>query len=463
MQTNRSPLQALVGMRDLAPRKNRKLDILLLCEFHDGSASTIIDHIKALSESFRHNVRVVSMLGRIPRGIDLDRFDGIVIHYSLIACHDSYIWPAERRKIARFRGLKLAFVQDDYRFINDTCAALRFMGIHALFGLAPQDIIDLVYSPEALPGVRRETVLAGYVPEALTRVQVPRYEDRSIDVGYRARRLPAWLGAFGQEKSIIADKVLLDAPKFGLKCDISTREADRIYGEHWTKFLTNCKAVLGTESGSSICDFSGDIQRKVEAHVLRHPDAKFEELCDLYFKDQDGRILLNVISPRCFEAACLRTLMIMYEGRYSDRLEAWRHYVPLKRDHSNMDEVVAVLRDPTRAKEIIDRAYREVALEPRNSFRAMVEQVDRVIEECFRPDMAARRPPYTDREFSKVLRQAAVRRNWRAMRHNMVIQAVKALDACLTYVPKPLAIRIRANLRNLYHTLAGLKRRRQGR
>ena len=399
------------------------------------------------------------MMGRPPREIEFDRFDGIVIHYSLIACHDSYLHPSVRRRLARFRGIKVAYVQDDYRFINDTCAALRFMGIHILFGLVPQDIIDLVYSPAALPNVRRETVLAGYVSEELNTVAVTPYENRTLDIGYRARRVPDWLGSFAQEKSVIAQKVLQDAPKFQLTCDIATQESDRIYGQNWITFLTRCKAVLGTESGASVCDFSGEIQRKVEAHVLRHPNATFEELRELYFKEQDGRIVLNVISPRCFEAASLRTLMIMYEGRYSGRLEAWRHYVPLKRDHSNMDEVVAVLRDPLRAQEIIDRAYREVALNPENSFRAMVAQFDRAVDATFRPEMASARAPYSDDEFQEIERRAATRRQWQGLRHLLITNAVKVLDACLAYVPKPIAVPLRARLRDLYHTLAGLKRR----
>src|SRR5262249_53162455 len=94
-----------------------------------------------------------------------------------------------------------------------------------------------------------------------------------------------------------------------------------------------------------------------------------------------NNVVIQVISPRCFEAAALRTLMILYPGLYSGILEPWRHYVPLKRDHSNMDEVVAVVRDPIRAQKIIDAAYHEVALNPRYSFLAMVEEFDRDILE----------------------------------------------------------------------------------
>ena len=198
----------------------------------------------------------------------MDRFDGIIVHYSLVACLDAYIGPNLRAAIREFSGLKVAFVQDDYRWINQTVDALRDLGINVLFGLVPSEIIDRVYSPEKLPGVIRETVLTGYVPLDLTKRQVPLLRDRRLDVGYRARKLPAWLGSFAQEKWLIAERFQKDAGRYGLACDFSTREEDRIYGEQWIKFLSNCKAVLGTESGSSICDFTGEIQRRVEAHVV---------------------------------------------------------------------------------------------------------------------------------------------------------------------------------------------------
>ncbi|MBR0801173.1 hypothetical protein JQ615_38055 [Bradyrhizobium jicamae] len=379
-------------VKEAAPRS---LQLLLLCDFPKTTASTIIDHIFGLEELSAHSITVFNSKGDGAAIIDLDRFDGVIIHYSLVACMDTYVGPNLRAAIRRFSGLKAAFVQDDYRWINDTVDAMRDLGIHILFGLVPPETIDQVYAPERLPGVLRETVLTGYVPLELTKRTVPPLDQRPLDVGYRARKVPAWLGSFAQEKWWISKRFEKDAAQYGLTCDFSNREKDRLYGEQWIEFLSSCKAVLGTESGASVCDFTGEIQRKVDAHVAAHPDADFETLRDLYFKEEDGRIAIPVISPRCFEAAALRTLMILYEGHYSGRLTAWRHYVPLKKDHSNMAEVVEVLRDQERAQAIVDRAFQEVALSPENSFAAMVRQVDDAINRMFRHEMAAKKAPYS--------------------------------------------------------------------
>jgi hypothetical protein len=92
----------------------------------------------------------------------------------------------------------------------------------------------------------------------------------------------------------------------------------------------------------------------------------------------------------------------MYEGEYSGRMQPWRHYVPLKKDHSNHAEVVAVLKDPMRASEMVETAYREVACNQRNTFRAFVFQFDEVIAKAFRSDQKAFLSHLDDWEFDEL-------------------------------------------------------------
>ncbi|MDO9414072.1 MAG: hypothetical protein Q7T81_15995 [Pseudolabrys sp.] len=433
------------------------LNLLLLCDFNDRTASTIVDHIEGLRNYSKHKIWILSSRGELPQNLDLRRFDGIIIHYSLVACLNSFIGPKARAAIRGFKGIKVAFVQDDYRFIDMTVAALSYLGVDVLFGLAGPDIIDQVYSPTKLPGVLRETVLAGYVPVHLTKQNVPPFADRPIDIGYRARKLPAWLGSHGKEKWVIAERVIADAARFNLRCDISTNESDRIYGDDWIGFVTSCKAMLGSESGSGVCDFTGRIQLKVESHVAKHPTATFEELRELYFKEDDGRVMMNVISPRCFEAAALRTLMILYEGYYSGRLIAWRHYLPLKRDHSNMDEVVAILRNPAEAQKIIDAAYSEVALNPENLFEAMVQKMDVAVGKRFAPRMLASKPAYDEKQFFAVREVARQKQHRREVLHRIVSGLLPYVQAGLALLPAGIRAWLHSKLRGVWWLLLGVE------
>lgn len=351
--------------------------LLLLCDYRPHEAATVIDHIDAIRRWSRNAVYVLAMHGDLPDELDLEAFDGLLIHYNLVMTSDWHLSALARWRISRYSGVKGAFIQDEYRFVDDTVGVLATLGVAVLFSCVPSDEVDKVYPKSRLPKLRRVVnVLTGYVPDALLREPVQPYDARPIDVAYRGRRLPAWLGELAREKALIGDRFAADAERYGLTVDISSEEGDRLYGKAWIRFLGGAKAVLGVESGASVFDFDGSVERAVRGHLSTHPDASFEELRESCFSDAEGRIRLNQISPRSFEAAALGTLMIMYPGDYSGILRPWRHYVPLQRDHSNMDEVVAAIRDPGTWSEITRRARDEVALAPANSYHAMTEIVD---------------------------------------------------------------------------------------
>jgi hypothetical protein len=215
--------------------------------------------------------------------------------------------------------------------------------------------------------------------------------------------------------------------------------------------------VLGTESGASVFDFTGEVQAAVERDLQANPAIPYEELRRRHFAHLEGRILLNQISPRCFEAAALRTLMVLYEGSYSGLLTPWRHYVPLCKDHRNMAEVVAVLRDPARMQEIVDAAYREVACNPRNSFAALSSTVDAVLSGTVgtRPHRSI--VPYTDLEFAQFARGGAASRRRRMQRRVVTYGHLIVFRYVLRLAPPQWRDRIRDSayriLRPIYRAL----------
>ena len=412
---------------------------LLLADYETFAVGTIVQHALALRDLSTHNVALtnVATLSRIK--FDPDKYDVIVFHYSIVIANGFNIGPALRQRLGKSTALKVLFIQDEYRWIDATAEAIRELGISVVFSVVNADIVDRVYHHDWLKKVRKESTLTGFVDEKLVRRTVPAYSARSVDVAYRARKVPYWLGSFAMEKWRIGEEFRKRVGELGLSHDISSDEGARLYGESWIKFLTNTKSVLGTESGASVFDFSGSIRAGVEAAAIRDPDLKFETVQAEWLMDHDGKMAIHVISPRMFEAAALRTLMINYPGTYSGRLIPWRHYVPLAKDHSNIDEVVRVIRDPERAERIIEAAYREVACNPENSFRAMVAHFDRVVEEelpsfkvgprtlrNFRHGLElASWADFYVRRFGRTARRAA----WRAAKPVLPTRVVKRIEA----------------------------------
>ncbi|MGI9488057.1 MAG: hypothetical protein ACR2RF_19680 [Geminicoccaceae bacterium] len=361
---------------------NRSLNVLLLCEERARHIGTVEDHIQALLTHSHHNVLALDARGCVTFDIDLDRFDMVVTHYSVAIGHPGHVLEPLAEKLRAFPGVKVAFLQDEYRWIDASAAAIRDLGFKVLFTVTNPEVTRKIYRHPWFDDVRIEHTLTGFVPEALCDRRVPSFENRSVDVGYRARKVPNWLGEASQEKWKIGERFRSDAPAHGLACDISSREQDRLYGEAWIKFLGNCKAVLGTESSISAFDFDGTLKRKIEDYERDHPGVSFDELKMRFLDGIDGAHgAISVISPRVFEAAALKTLMILYPGNYSGVLEPWRHYVPLDRDHGNMAEVAGLVKNREKVQEITERCYLEVACSGRWGYKSFVSHFDQVVDE----------------------------------------------------------------------------------
>ncbi len=371
--------------------------ILLLCHTQRREASNVAQHIDALRRHSRHDVAPFDPVNRPDACalLDLDEFDAVVIHYSVSVVLAGYLPEVLREKLAAFAGLKAQFIQDEYRVIELVRRRIDELGVTLLFTCVPEREAGEVYG--GLAGLTTVTTLPGYVPDTLERRAATPLAERQLDVGYRGRTVPYWLGRLGQEKVQIGAGFAERAPAYGLRVDISSREGDRIYGEDWYRFLGSCRATLGTESGASIADFDGSVEHAVKGYLLRRPGASFEEVEQAVLAPYEGNVVINTVSPRVFEAAALRTAMVLFPGEYSGTVEPWVHYLPLEKDFSNMDEVVERIRDVRGLEELAERAYEDVIASGRWSLSRFVTEFDERITELSarstRPTPAPRRLP----------------------------------------------------------------------
>ena len=382
-------------------------NILILCDKprENYSANTIVDHIESFGLYSKHRVFVFSNLGKMPQELDLSKFDVIIIHYSLSLLLDHYISASARERIRAFNGLKVLFVQDEYRAINRLIQAMDDIRIDVLFTCFPESEINKVYTDVKLPHVSKYNNLTGYIPERLLAqcLDPMPMAERAIDVGYRGRKLPFWYGELGYEKWHIVDEWKRKSQDSGLKSDVSYHEQERIYGTNWISFIRSCKVMLGVESGASVMDFTGELEKQVDFYQLTHPYATFHDVQALFLKDYEAQFNLNQISPRCFEAIALKTGLVLFEGEYSGILEPHRHYIPLKKDFSNIESVIASIKDNTLLERMVNNAYEDIALNPAWHYKGFIQQVDTVIEAEF---LARKKKhvqsAYTEESFLKV-------------------------------------------------------------
>ena len=395
-----------------ASRRGRR--ILVLYDHHWLHIKTVADYLMALQRHSENEVYYATSFG--PCLFDLDAFDAVVIHYSVKVCFPGHLSASYERALRRARCPKILFLQDEYEATNENCRAILDLGIRLVFTCVPDRSVQRAYPRAKFPGVRFVSILTGFVPlDFVDSAQPKPIRERSTLIGYRGRDIGARFGDLSREKLVIGMRMRALCDARGLKTDIEWAEDRRIYGDDWMKFLCSIRTTLGTESGSNVFDFDGRLERSIERERLLNPKITYEEIHERFLKGIDGAIVMNQISPKIFEAIASRTGLILFEGEYSNVIQPGTHYIPLKKDFSNFDEVIRLAQDDAYLEALTARAYDHVIASGKHSYEAFLRQFDAELRllwpaEPTKADAWLPTPPCdTLASF-----RATYRRNWRA-------------------------------------------------
>ena len=345
---------------------------------------TIRTHLYSLRRYSGHNVYYVNVIFGFPDWIVRDlRIDVVVYHTIFLSMR----WaPAifreftdKTRALDDLRCVKIALPQDE--FIHTDMLA-EFLGrtriTHVLSAAGPEDW-PKIYRKLDRSRVQFRTVLTGYLDEETVR-RIERLKarviERTIDIGYRAWRAAFWLGEHGMHKVWVAERFQEAANRRGgLKTDISLRDEDTFHGDDWFEFLLRCRTTVGVEGGSSVIDYDGTIKARVESYLAEHPDADFFAVRAACFPDQDHTLGLVAPSPRHLEACATETCQVLIESPFHGILEAGKHYIPVKPDYSNVDEVLDQIQNEALVRRIAADAYRHVVESGRWTYRGFVDEI----------------------------------------------------------------------------------------
>ena len=125
-------------------------------------------------------------------------------------------------------------------------------------------------------------------------------------------------------------------------------------------------------------DRDGSLRQCCDRVLAERPEATFEELERACFPGRDGEFGLVALSPRHLEAVATRTCQILIEGEYGGVLEPDRHYIPLRRDFSNLDDVLETMRRDEYRARIVETAYQDIVASGTWSYPRFVERLEEV-------------------------------------------------------------------------------------
>ena len=290
---------------------------------------------------------------------DLSSFDCIILTTSFLSSKWS---PGSFNRVQsrienlnQYNGLIVALPQDE--FVNTALLDSYFESLSNLhiMTILPESEWSKIYPSSMKKGHTFEQVLTGYINHLPSKKQLDFFK-RKYEISYRAWETEPWLGKHSYKKYEIYKKFAeVKKPNW----NISTNQKDVLVGKSWDKLLQNSKFVIGTEQGASISDPHGILREQYLIYKANNPDSdwmKSYEDCnfELYEKSLD----LRGLSPRIFEAMQNNAALILLEGDYNGVLKPNKHYLPLKKDYSNLEAIVSNLNVET-YKKIIE-SYTEI-------------------------------------------------------------------------------------------------------
>ena len=357
-----------------------RLKILVLSEFDPLNANVIRDYLFAFNAHSVHGYHYVFDCRVLERDVDFGAYDVIVIFWSLYL-FDGRLSDAVRDRIRASRALKVLFKQDEHYAVRSLNRIMSQLGVQVMCTCVDEADHETFYPSALIPSLQGTyTVLTGYVATYLERARVDFGAERPLDIAYRSRMVPPYLGDLGREKGLIADRFERIAWENGWRADISVREEDRIYGRRWLEFLRSACVTLGSASGASVVDFTGEIQRRCVAYLTDHPETTYDELKARFFADVDWKVVIETISPRIFEAAALGCALVLHEGRYAGILEPDRHYIEVRRDYGNLNDVLDRMHDPGLLRRLAEQARHDLIASGVYSYRAFCRRFDAILE-----------------------------------------------------------------------------------
>lgn len=269
--------------------------------------------------------------------------------------------------LQRRSGPLVVFFGNEYNLMPDKIGFARDVGAEFIASQLPIDSAMWLYA--GCPAA----VVVPAPPGLNPAVFAPASGERPVDIGFRGALYAHPFALGDEERTALLRFFQEQAQSFGLVSDI---QFVRHSGPDWSAFLNRCKGTIGAESGTHYLERDDSTRDQVIDYVQQHPDADFAEVAQRFFANYAEPISGKAISSRHFEAMGTRTCQILLEGSYNGILRPDVHYICLRKDYSNLEDVVRRFRDADYRLGMVDRAHDYALTE-----HTYAHRVDRVLDE----------------------------------------------------------------------------------
>ena len=141
---------------------------LLLCNDAKSHPNTVKDHIDSFLSYSKYKIVKIDPFGLNDiKTLDFNKFDFVIIHYTLAIIYNHFISKQIKVKLADYKGTKIQFIQDDYRQISEYKKIINYFNVNILYTLYSKENAKKIWIDKINPNLHLISNLPGYAPENL--------------------------------------------------------------------------------------------------------------------------------------------------------------------------------------------------------------------------------------------------------------------------------------------------------
>ena len=292
----------------------------------------------------------------------IKEFDLIILMHSVLGDNVEIIIPFEQVLKER-TGKLLSFVGNEYDLMLKKKAFLQNVDADYIASQLPHEAHTFVYKELSAQLID--------APHALNEnIYRPSKSNKVYDIAFSGAKYGIFIG--DQERNNLIETMANLTPQ--LKNKINIGRNTNLPRNLWVELLQSAKATVGAEAGTYYLDRNGSLLEQSKEYVQQNPDANLDDLLEKIFDNTSIEYVSGkAISSRHFEPVGTKTCQILLEGNFNGILKEGEHYISVKKNISNLKDVIDVYSDHDLRNQIVERAYAYIS--EKHTYKNRVETI----------------------------------------------------------------------------------------
>ena len=135
------------------------------------------------------------------KSLNFNFFDAIIIHWNILITSEYFLAKKVSDSISDFLGLKILFIQDEYRDVQNINKKISSLKIDLVFSSLNKPSQKIIYKELIKRNVKIFSTLTGYLPDKnISNFNILPISKRKTEIFYRGRDVPYYWELLEEKK-----------------------------------------------------------------------------------------------------------------------------------------------------------------------------------------------------------------------------------------------------------------------